>query len=213
MWSLNSSSFNLSSTRVKGRNNLRHYTDRETGKYVAVEILLITLGYSNYTLAIGVPSQAKEPFIEGLVRLITELGGVTSAIVPDNSKCADGDIENIGSMEKVKAYLGQKRPNKRWINILVKEESPAVRPPSTDVRAVDIKVNGQFFDKSLDIPGIQYVCSKLPERKSKKSFSFSISVNGRISPTSKRISPSGFIGFALRHFLLIGNSRCRSEQY
>jgi transposase len=65
-----------------------HYIDRDTGKSVPVEVLLITLGYSNYTLAIGLPSQAKEHFIEGLVRLITELGGVTSAVVPDNFKSA-----------------------------------------------------------------------------------------------------------------------------
>lgn len=65
-----------------------HYIDRGSGKSVPVEVLLITLGYSNYTLAIGVPSQAKEHFTEGLVRLITELGGVTSAIVPDNFKSA-----------------------------------------------------------------------------------------------------------------------------
>lgn len=65
-----------------------HYIDRDTGKPVAVEVLLLTLGYSNYTLAIGLPSQAKEHFIEGLVQLITTLGGVTSAIVPDNFKSA-----------------------------------------------------------------------------------------------------------------------------
>lgn len=65
-----------------------HYLDRDTGKPVPVEVLLITLGYSNYTLAIGLPSQTKEHFIEGLVGLITELGGVTSAIVPDNFKSA-----------------------------------------------------------------------------------------------------------------------------
>lgn len=65
-----------------------HYIDQQTGKSVPVEVLLITLGYSNYTLAIGLPSQEKEHFIEGLVRLITELGGVTTAIVPDNFKSA-----------------------------------------------------------------------------------------------------------------------------
>lgn len=39
----------------------------------------------------------------------------------------DGDRENICSMEKVIAYLRQKGPNKRWINVLVKDKSPAVR--------------------------------------------------------------------------------------
>lgn len=69
------------------RNKL-HYIDPQTGKSVPVEVLLITLGYSNYTLAIGLPSQKKEDFIEGLVRLTHELGGVTAAIVPDNFKSA-----------------------------------------------------------------------------------------------------------------------------
>ena len=70
-----------------------HYIDRSSGSQVSVEVLLLTLGYSNYTLAIGVPSQAKEDLIEGLAKLISWLGGATAAIVPDNLKsavtCAD----------------------------------------------------------------------------------------------------------------------------
>lgn len=38
----------------------------------------------------------------------------------------DGDRENTGSMEKVRAYLRQKRPDEGWINILVKNKSPAI---------------------------------------------------------------------------------------
>src|SRR5690606_19867770 len=45
-------------------------------------------GYSNYTLAVALPSQKTEDVIEGLVILITRLGGVTAAIVPDNMKSA-----------------------------------------------------------------------------------------------------------------------------
>lgn len=65
-----------------------YYTDRSSGNQVAAEVLLMTLGYSNYTLAIALPSQGKEDLIEGLVKLFTRLGGVTAAIVPDNMKSA-----------------------------------------------------------------------------------------------------------------------------
>lgn len=64
------------------------YLDEETGKHIAAEVLIITLGYSNYTLAVALPSQKTEDVIEGLVILITRLGGVTAAIVPDNMKSA-----------------------------------------------------------------------------------------------------------------------------
>ena len=39
----------------------------------------------------------------------------------------DVDKENIGSMERVKAYLRQNRANERWINILVKDKSSTIR--------------------------------------------------------------------------------------
>lgn len=65
-----------------------HYIDLDTGKQVAVEILLITLGYSNYTLAVGLRSQKKEDLIEGLVYLFSWLEAVTAALVPDNLKSA-----------------------------------------------------------------------------------------------------------------------------
>lgn len=65
-----------------------YYIDRSSGKHVPAEVLLITLGFSNYTLAIAIPSQAKEHLIEALAKLFSRLGGVTSAIVPDNMKSA-----------------------------------------------------------------------------------------------------------------------------
>lgn len=65
-----------------------HYTDRETGKTIAAEVLLFTLGYSNYTLAVAIPSQKNEDLIEGLVVLISRLGAIPSVIVPDNLKSA-----------------------------------------------------------------------------------------------------------------------------
>lgn len=64
------------------------YIDQITGRSVLVEVLLITLGYSNYTLAIGLPSQKKEDLIDGVVRLLSWLGAVTAALVPDNLKSA-----------------------------------------------------------------------------------------------------------------------------
>src|SRR5690606_37129337 len=63
-----------------------HYVDRSTGKSIPVEVLLLTLGYSNYTLAIAIPSQKNEDLIVGLVILISYLGAITAAIVPDNMK-------------------------------------------------------------------------------------------------------------------------------
>jgi transposase len=65
-----------------------YYTDRDTGKRIAVEVLLITLGYSNYTLAVGLRSQKKEDLVEGLVYLFCWLEAVTAALVPDNLKSA-----------------------------------------------------------------------------------------------------------------------------
>jgi transposase len=41
-----------------------YYIDADTGKRVAAEVLLVTLGYSNYTLAVAVRSQKKEHLIE-----------------------------------------------------------------------------------------------------------------------------------------------------
>lgn len=63
-------------------------TDRNTGKTQAVEVLLLTLGYSNYTIAIALPSQVKEHLIEGVVMGLSQLGGVPAALVPDNLKSA-----------------------------------------------------------------------------------------------------------------------------
>lgn len=65
-----------------------HYVDRSTGKKILAEVLLLTLGYSNYTLAVAMPSQKNENLIEGFVSLISRLGAITAAIVPDNLKSA-----------------------------------------------------------------------------------------------------------------------------
>lgn len=65
-----------------------YYIDRASGNRIAAEVLLLTLGYSNYTLAIALRSQKNECLTEGIVTLLLKLGGVTSAIVPDNLKSA-----------------------------------------------------------------------------------------------------------------------------
>lgn len=65
-----------------------YYLDLDTGKRVAVEVLLITLGYSNYTLAVGLRSQKKEDLVEGIATLFSWLGAVAAAFVPDNLKSA-----------------------------------------------------------------------------------------------------------------------------
>src|SRR5690606_32747703 len=62
--------------------------DQKSGKHVPADVLIITLGYSNYTLAVAIPSQRTEDVIEGVATLITRLGGITAAIVPDNMKSA-----------------------------------------------------------------------------------------------------------------------------
>lgn len=65
-----------------------HYVDQSTGESISAEVLLLTLGYSNYTLAVAIPSQKNEDLIEGIVILISRLGAITAAIVPDNLKSA-----------------------------------------------------------------------------------------------------------------------------
>lgn len=63
-------------------------TDRSTGKERPVETLLLTLGYSNFTVATCIDSQKNEHLTEGFVKAVTQLGGVSAALVPDNMKTA-----------------------------------------------------------------------------------------------------------------------------
>lgn len=64
------------------------YTDPHSGKLTPCHILLLTLGYSNYTKVVAIPSQSTEHTIQGLVQCIEELGGVCKALIPDNFKGA-----------------------------------------------------------------------------------------------------------------------------
>lgn len=65
-----------------------YYREPKTGNHVAVEVLLLTLGYSNYTVAVAIASQKTEDLIEGSVVLFSRLGSVASVLVPDNLKSA-----------------------------------------------------------------------------------------------------------------------------
>lgn len=64
------------------------YIDREKGIEVKCDVLLLTLGYSNLTLAVALPNQKTESVAQGLPELFTRLGGVCSVLVPDNMKTA-----------------------------------------------------------------------------------------------------------------------------
>lgn len=64
------------------------YIDREKGIEIKCEVLLLTLGYSNLTLAVALPNQKTESVAQGLPELFTQLGGVCNVIVPDNMKTA-----------------------------------------------------------------------------------------------------------------------------
>lgn len=65
-----------------------YLTDPDSGKLTPCEVLLLTLGYSSYTVAIALPSQRTECLIEGIVEGLNRIGGIPQAIVPDNLKSA-----------------------------------------------------------------------------------------------------------------------------
>ena len=64
------------------------YTDENSGKLTPCDLLILTLGYSNYTRVVAIPSQSIEDVVEGLVHCFNELDGVCKALVPDNFKAA-----------------------------------------------------------------------------------------------------------------------------
>ena len=63
-------------------------TDPDSGKLTPCELLLLTLGYSNYTVLVAVASQRVEDLIGGVNRALAKLGVLPNAIVPDNLKSA-----------------------------------------------------------------------------------------------------------------------------
>lgn len=64
------------------------YTDKQTGEIVPVEVFVAILGASQLTYVEAVPSQQKEDFISACENTLHFIGGVPSAIVPDNLKAA-----------------------------------------------------------------------------------------------------------------------------
>jgi len=63
-------------------------TDADSGKLTPCELLLLTLGYSSYTVAVAVKSQKTEDVIDGVVKGLNKLGVLPKALVPDNLKAA-----------------------------------------------------------------------------------------------------------------------------
>jgi len=64
------------------------YADKETGEVHEVEVFVAVLGASQLTYIEAVPSQQKEDFIRACENTLHYIGGVPSAIVPDNLKAA-----------------------------------------------------------------------------------------------------------------------------
>lgn len=65
-----------------------HITDPDSGKLTPCEILLLTMGYSNYTVVIATESQRIEHFIDGVSKGLELLGAIPLAMVCDNLKSA-----------------------------------------------------------------------------------------------------------------------------
>jgi transposase len=64
------------------------YTDKDTGEIVDVEVFVAVLGASQLTYIEAVSSQQKEDFVKACENTLHYIGGVPSAIVPDNLKAA-----------------------------------------------------------------------------------------------------------------------------
>lgn len=64
------------------------YIDKETGERIDAEVFVAVLGASQLTYIEAVPSQQKEDFVKACENTMHYIGGVPSAIVPDNLKAA-----------------------------------------------------------------------------------------------------------------------------
>lgn len=64
------------------------YIDPATGQIHSVPVLVLTLGYSQYSYVEALCSQAGEDLVYGLRRGFSAFGGVTSVLIPDNMKTA-----------------------------------------------------------------------------------------------------------------------------
>lgn len=64
------------------------YVDPTTGQIHKVPVLVLTLGYSQYSYVEALRSQGGEDLIYGLRRGFSAFGGVSSVLIPDNMKTA-----------------------------------------------------------------------------------------------------------------------------
>lgn len=64
------------------------YVDPATGEVHQVPVLVLTLGYSQYSYVEAIESQAGEDLVYGLRRGFSAFGGVTNVLIPDNMKTA-----------------------------------------------------------------------------------------------------------------------------
>ncbi len=64
------------------------YTDPTTGEVISCQVFVACLPYSDYAFALAVPSQNLSDFIYALSCCLRDIGGVPSALVPDNLKSA-----------------------------------------------------------------------------------------------------------------------------
>lgn len=64
------------------------YVDRNTGEWIACEVLVCVMPYSNYVYVEALRSQKQEEFIKGLSNALRYLGGVPPSIKCDNMRTA-----------------------------------------------------------------------------------------------------------------------------
>jgi transposase len=63
-----------------------HIIDKHTGEIIYCEVLIGTLPFSNYSVAIALPSQKQQDFIDGISYILKKIGGVPQSIKMDNLK-------------------------------------------------------------------------------------------------------------------------------
>jgi transposase len=63
-----------------------HIVDKNTGELITCEVLIGTLPFSNYSIAVAVPSQKQTDFVNGINYILHHLGGVPKEIKIDNLK-------------------------------------------------------------------------------------------------------------------------------
>lgn len=66
--------------------DLLNYIDVNTGELIACQILIGTLPFSGYSVAVALPSQKQQDFVSGIAIILKKLGGVPFNIKMDNLK-------------------------------------------------------------------------------------------------------------------------------